>query len=81
MWMQILAILALITSTVLNAIYFIRTCLTIFQPLPAQYNYAKIKYCPSYSFGLFGLVAANLFLGLGSSIILNLLQKGFQLFS
>lgn len=81
MWMQILAILALITSTVLNAIYFIRTCLTIFQPLPAQYNYAKIKYSPSYSFGLFGLVAANLFLGLGSSIILNLLQKGFQLFS
>lgn len=80
MWMQVLALLALIFSTVLNAIYFIRTCLTIFQPMPKNADYAKIHYAPSYSIGLFGLVGLNIFLGVGSTIILTVLTKGFELF-
>jgi multicomponent Na+:H+ antiporter subunit D len=35
-WMKTFAIIALITSTVLNAIYFLRTMITIFLPLPNE---------------------------------------------
>ena len=80
MWMQVCALSALIFSTVLNAIYFIRTCLTIYQPIPKGANYANVKYAPSYSIGIFGLIGLNLLLGIGSSLILSILIKGFELF-
>ena len=48
--------------------------------MPKNADYAKIHYAPSYSIGLFGLVGLNILLGVGSTIILSVLTKGFELF-
>ncbi len=81
-WMQVIALLALLISTVLNAVYFVRTMITIYLPVPKE-SITKMhlsKYNGMYLVGIFGLIALNLFLGISSDWISDILLKGIQLF-
>lgn len=79
LWMKITAICALIASTVLNAIYFLRTVVTIYLPIEKD-NYQKEKYDKSYILSIFMFIALNICLGLGSALFIQILEKGFKLF-
>ena len=82
LWMKVVAILALLTSTVLNAIYFLRTLITIYLPLPVERKEVVFlkKYKPTYLIGTLGMVAINIGLGLFSSLVIKVLIRGFELF-
>lgn len=79
---NVIALIALIASTVLNAIYFVRTMLTIYLPIDpnGEVKETKVKYSPSYLIGVSGLVILNVVLGVASTFIIDILQKGINLF-
>ena len=81
-WMKVFAIIALLTSTVLNAIYFLRTMITIFLPLPVERKEVVFlkKYKLSYLVGVGGFVALNFTLGLASTFFLEIIIQGIKLF-
>ena len=80
-WMKVFAILALIISTVLNAIYFVRTMLTIYLRKEEDNTFvSEVKYKPTYVIGVLSLSAINIFLGVGSTLIVDIINKGFHLF-
>ena len=81
-WMKAFAIIALITSTVLNAIYFLRTMITIFLPLPSERKEVVFlkKYKLSYLVGVGGFVFLNFALGIASTYFLDLIIQGLKLF-
>lgn len=80
-WMKVFAILALIISTVLNAIYFVRTMLTIYLRKEKDNTFvSEVKYKPTYVIGVLSLSAINIFLGVGSTLIVDIINKGFHLF-
>lgn len=81
-WKTVIALIALVASTVLNAIYFVRTMLNIYTAADKDNDFVKKpKHNFSYVFGTLGLASLNLFLGIGSSLIVDLINKGFNLFS
>ena len=81
-WMKVFAIIALITSTVLNAIYFLRTMITIFLPLPSERKEVVFlkKYKLSYLVGVGGFVFLNFALGIASTYFLDIIIQGLKLF-
>ena len=80
-WMKVIAVVALIVSTVLNAIYFVRTMLTIYLRKETSNTFVeKIKYKPTYVVGVILLASINVFLGVGSTFIVEIINKGFHLF-
>ena len=81
-WMKVSAMSALIISTVLNAIYFVRTMFTIYLPVDTIFG-PKMeckKYCPMCLIGMIGLVILNIGLGVSSSYIVKLIADGFAMF-
>ncbi|MCI5745008.1 MAG: hypothetical protein MR270_01845 [Erysipelotrichaceae bacterium] len=79
-WMEILALIALLASTLLNTIYFLRTMITIYLPYPNEKKFVIKKYPWTYLTGVVMLSLLNLFLGVGSSLIMDIIKKGIELF-
>ena len=82
---MILALLVLIISTVLNAIYFMKTVIRIYTParaLATERNYQNItigQQAPK-SFAMICFVLMNFFLGMCSDPIIQLIQSGLEMF-
>lgn len=76
----IIAYVALIISTVLNAIYFVRTVITIYLPLSKQNTYQKVRYHSFYLVSVIGLLILNIGLGLGNDFIVGLIKNGLAMF-
>ena len=82
---MILALLVLIISTVLNAIYFMKTVIRIYTParaLATERNYQNItigQQAPK-SFAMICFVVMNFFLGMCSDPIIQLIQSGLEMF-
>lgn len=82
---MILALLVLIISTVLNAIYFMKTVIRIYTParaLAKERNYQNIaigQQAPK-SFAMICFVVMNFFLGMCSDPIIQLIQSGLEMF-
>ena len=81
-WMKVCSLFALICSTVLNATYFGRTVITIYLPIEDEKLINKENNKPSCLcyLGIGGLVFINLILGTLASPIIDILDKGFDLF-
>lgn len=81
-WMKVCSLFALICSTVLNATYFGRTVITIYLPIEDEKLINKENNKPSCLcyLGIGGLVLINLILGTLASPIIDILDKGFDLF-
>lgn len=85
---MLITILALVISTILNAVYFLRQVVTIYSDHDAQavrsehfFPEAVTELTASNRVASLLLVVLNLFLGLGSSAIVALIIKGIEMFA
>ena len=75
----ILVMLALAVSSMLNAIYFIRTIIRIYARDGRDMQRAHHR--AGYNIPMLVLVGANVFLGLFSWVIIDLIHKGLNMFA
>lgn len=76
MWV---AMIALAISTILNAVYFLHTVMTIYTPAPDKKGSAKNGV--PYVTAILVFVGLNLFLGIGSNLVWEAIAAGVQMFS
>ncbi len=79
------ALLVLIISTVLNAIYFMKTVIRIYTParalaLERGYQRIKISQQAPKSFAMVGFIVLNFLLGMCSEPVIRLIQSGLAMF-
>ncbi len=74
----ILVMLALAVSSLLNAMYFIRTVIRIFTDDPGKDM--RLVHRPDYNLPMLVLTACNLFLGLFSRVAIDLIRSGLSMF-
>lgn len=73
--------IALAISTVLNAIYFMRTVIRIYAPMPMRIGRdIPMKEQPTKSVALACFIVLNLILGLNSEPIIRLIRGGLEMF-
>ena len=76
------ALIVLGISTILNAIYFMKTVIRIYTPVDNdRYPKVSFKEVPLYSVVLMAFVALNVILGVMSDPIVELIRKGLEMFS
>ncbi len=79
-------LIALAVSTVLNAVYFMKTVITIYMPAPKdteadrQGRNIAMAEQPGKSVALICFIILNLMLGLSSEPIIHLIQNGLEMF-
>lgn len=80
-------LIALAISTILNAVYFMKTVIRLYTPEKKKreerknFRNVKMAEAPAKSFALICFVILNLFLGLYSEPIIMLIQNGLQMFA
>ena len=75
------AVLALTVSTVLNALYFIRTVIRIYsRPEAPDGEISPPRHSPAYLISAWVLVGCNFFFGLFPAVTAGLIEKGFRIF-
>lgn len=82
---MLITLIALAISTVLNAIYFMRTVIRIYAPASkdtagVERKYIRMKEQPAKSVALVFLVLLNLILGLNSEPVVRLIESGLGMF-
>ncbi|MDO4614875.1 MAG: proton-conducting transporter membrane subunit [Lachnospiraceae bacterium] len=81
---MILVILALAVSSLLNALYFIRTMIRIYtghDKTVVPFRERPVRNRISYNVPMLILLAGNLFLGLMSGTVVSIITKGLEMFS
>lgn len=78
-------VIALALSTILNALYFMKTVIRIYSPVPANMEIQKgrgipMREQPGKSAVLLCFIALSLALGLNAEPILNLIREGMEMF-
>ena len=78
-------LIALAISVVLNAVYFMKTVIRIYTPVPADMEIAAGRTVPAgeqpaKSAALVCFIVLNLLLGLSSEPIINLIRSGLEMF-
>ncbi len=73
------AMIALAISTILNAVYFLHTVMTIYTPVNKT---QKLKICEkkSFTFAVLLFILLNLFLGIGSNLVWQAIHMGTDMF-
>lgn len=79
-WKMIAVMLTLAVSSMLNAIYFIRTIIRIYSNVKGDDVKVRAHHRSGYNIPMLVLVAANLFLGLFSWIPIDLIHRGLNMF-
>lgn len=76
------ALIVLGISTILNAIYFMKTVIRIYTPVE-EYKYEKVifKDMKTYAAALVCFIVLNVFLGVSSQPIVDLIEQGLAMFS
>lgn len=80
-------LIALAISTILNAVYFMKTVIRIYTPveketvLPDGFRKVKAVQCPWKSVALVCFIGLNLFLGLFSEPVIAMIQNGLSMFA
>lgn len=84
---MLMTLIALALSTILNAVYFMKTVIRIYTPekkaVLEQKGFCNVTMGgqPAKSFALICFIVLNLFLGLGSEPIVRLFSEGLAMFS
>ena len=70
------------SSTVLNAIYFMKTVIRIYTPVEDR-SYESVKFggMKLYAATLVGFIILNVFLGVSSQPVVDLIGQGLAMFS
>ncbi len=80
-------LIALAISTILNAVYFMKTVIRIYTPVPQKllqkkgYRSVSVKEQPYKSAALVFFIILNMLLGLSSEPVIRLLRSGLAMFS
>ena len=83
---MMLTLVALAISTILNAVYFMKTVIRIYTPdrsnVPEKKQYRRIKMAdePAKSAAMLCFIVLNLILGLASEPIVEMVQNGLKMF-
>ena len=76
------AMICLAISTILNAIYFMKTVIRIYTPDPSsKYESVKMKDNLIYAIAMLGFIALNIGLGVNSHPIVLFIENGLEMFS
>lgn len=77
------ALIVLGISTILNAIYFMKTVIRIYTPVEDDQGYDKVTFgrMKLYAATLVCFIALNVFLGVSSQPVVNLIEQGLAMFS
>lgn len=75
------ALIVLAVSTVLNAIYFMKTVIRIYTPIESKYPSVSIKKNRLYAFTLLCFVVLNILLGMCSQPITDWITQGLSVFA
>lgn len=76
------ALIVLGISTILNAIYFMKTVIRIYTPVEAiEYETVTFRRMKTYAVALVCFIALNVFLGVSSQPIVDLIEQGLAMFS
>lgn len=75
------ALIVLAVSTVLNAIYFMKTVIRIYTPVESKYESVSIKKNPLYAFTLLCFILLNVVLGMCSQPITDWITQGLSVFA
>ncbi len=78
---MVLVMLALAISSMLNALYFIRTLIRIYSVPKKEYRTRPVRHRLSYNLPMLILSAANIFLGLASGIAVDVIVRGLTMFA
>lgn len=75
------ALIVLALSTILNAIYFMKTVIRIYTPVKSDFEGRSIKTQVLFTVSSVLLVALNLYLGCMSQFLVDLIEKGLGMFA
>lgn len=75
------ALIVLAISTILNAIYFMKTVIRIYTPIQSKYASVSAKDNPLYAFTLLCFVVLNIALGMCSQPITDWITQGLSVFA
>ncbi len=76
------ALIVLGVSTILNAIYFMKTVIRIYTPLgETAYTSVTFKAMPVYAMVLIAFIIMNIILGISSQPIVDMIQQGLATFA
>lgn len=75
------ALIVLAISTVLNAIYFMKTVIRIYTPVESKYESVSIQKNPLYAFTLLCFILLNVALGMCSQPITDWITQGLSVFA
>lgn len=74
------ALIVLAVSTILNAIYFMKTVIRIYTPVSSDYEIRTFRKQKLFTIAAVCLVAVNFCLGCMSQRLVDLIQKGLEMF-
>lgn len=74
-------LVVLAISTILNAIYFMKTVIRIYTPVKTEYETRSFKDDKAYAIALVCFVVLNIALGMCSQPIVDLITKGLHMFA
>jgi len=79
-------LIALAVSTILNAVYFMKTVIRIYTPLKAEtlpegYEEILVRQQPAKSVAMILFILLNVMLGLSSEPVIGLIRQGLEMFS
>ncbi len=74
-------LIALAISTILNAIYFMKTVIRIYTPVESEYKGIKFLECKTYGITLLCFIILNIFLGMYSEPMIKLIKIGLNMFT
>lgn len=75
-------LICLAISTILNAIYFMKTVIRIYTPVPnSKYKAVKMSSMVLYAATMIGFIIINVWLGVNSAPIVENIKRGLEMFS
>ncbi len=74
-------LIVLAVSTILNAIYFMKTVIRIYTPVESDYEIITCKKEKLYAFTCVCFIVVNIWLGVMSQPIVELIQSGLEMFA
>ena len=75
------ALIVLAVSTILNAIYFMKTVIRIYTPVQTEYETRTFGKQKLFAVSGCLLVVMNVFLGTMSQYLVDLIRKGLEMFA
>jgi len=81
-WVRALVLVALAVSTLLNAVYYLHTVVSIYRRAPAEIDYPPSHRVPRHAAAaLLISMLMTVYLGIGSGPIMRVIESGLKMFA